>query len=47
MAVIRYQSRIHIVVDGEDIVTQGWHTDRYERRDGRWPSVWSQMTEIA
>ncbi len=45
-AIIRYQSNIHIVVGGEDIVTHGWHTDLYELRDGRWQAVWSQMTEI-
>ena len=45
-AIIRYQSSIHIVVGGEDIVTRGWHTDLYEVRDGRWQAVWSQMTEI-
>jgi hypothetical protein len=45
-AIIRYKSRIHIVVEGEEHVDQGWHTDLYERRDGRWQAVWSQMTEI-
>jgi len=45
-AIVRYQSNIHIVVGGEDIVTHGWHTDLYEQRDGRWQAVWSQMTEI-
>jgi hypothetical protein len=46
-AVIRYQARIEITVDGQryppDLV---WHTDHYEQRDGRWQCVWSQATRI-
>src|SRR5215208_6398878 len=34
-AVIRYQSRIEIVVGGRAFALRGWHTDAYERRGGR------------
>jgi hypothetical protein len=39
-AVIRYESEIEL--HG----TRGhyWHTDLYEKRDGRWQIVWSQTT---
>ena len=46
-AVIRYRSRLHMSVDGaEGMIGQYWHTDAYERRDGRWQVVWSQATAI-
>ena len=39
-AVIRYESEIEIHrTRGHD-----WHTDVYEKRDGRWQIVWSQTT---
>jgi len=39
-AVIRYESEIEIHgMRGHD-----WHTDFYEKRDGRWQIVWSQAT---
>jgi Domain of unknown function (DUF4440) len=45
---LRYQSTIEIVVDGRALpATRCWHTDYYERRDGRWQVVWSQATAIA
>jgi hypothetical protein len=39
-AVIRYESEL--TING----TSGryWHTDYYEKRDGRWQVVWSQAT---
>lgn len=46
-AVIRYQSRIEIIVDGERISDRGWHTDLYEKSGDRWQAVWSQMTAIS
>jgi hypothetical protein len=46
VAVIRCQSRIHVVVGGEEGRYRGWHTNLYENRDGRWQAVWSQMTAI-
>ena len=46
-AVIRYQSQLEIVVRGQQVTLRGhWHTDSYEKRNGRWQVVWSQATEI-
>ena len=46
-AVIRYQSRLEVVFQGQKIPLRGyWHTDYYERRNGHWQVVWSQATEI-
>ena len=46
-AVIRYQSQIEVVVGGQKVPRGGfWHTDSYEKRDGRWQAVWEQTTEI-
>ena len=46
-AVIRYQSQLEIVVQGQKVPRQRyWHTDSYEKRNGRWQVVWSQATEI-
>jgi Domain of unknown function (DUF4440) len=47
MAVIRYQSRLQIIV-GENTLPLGrfWHTDSYEKQHGRWQAVWSHATEI-
>lgn len=44
-AVIRYQSRLEIVVDGQRVPeAQYWHTDSYEKHAGQWQVVWSQAT---
>lgn len=46
-AVIRYQSDLEIVVRGQKVsLRRYWHTDSYEKRNGRWQVVWSQATEI-
>jgi hypothetical protein len=46
-AVIRYPAQLEIVVQGQHVPRQRyWHTDLYERRDGRWQVVWSQATGI-
>ena len=46
-ALIRYRSRLHMSVDGAaGALRHYWHTDAYERRDGRWQVVWSQATAI-
>jgi hypothetical protein len=46
-AVIRYKSKLQIVVDGEKTsLQQYWHTDSYEKRNGQWQVVWSQATAI-
>lgn len=48
VALIRYQSQIEIVVFKQVYPrTRVWHTDTYERRDGRWQVVWSHATMIA
>jgi hypothetical protein len=45
-AVIRYRSKLEIVVRGQRVPLQRyWHTDSYEKRDGRWQVVWSQATQ--
>jgi hypothetical protein len=46
-AIIRYQAQIQIVVGGKPDGGRFWHTDSYEKRDGRWQAVWSQATRIA
>lgn len=48
IAVLRYRSRLEIVVDGQRVPeAQYWHTDSYERQAGRWQVVWSQATLAA
>ena len=45
VAMIRYRSRLHMSLDGEaGGLRHYWHTDSYEKRDGRWQAVWSQAT---
>src|SRR5262245_25073940 len=44
-AILRYRATIDLTPDGGDPMTV-WHTDYYERRDGRWQAVWSQATRI-
>ena len=43
MAMVRYAARITFPSGG---VVECWHTDSYEKRNGRWQVVWSQATEI-
>jgi hypothetical protein len=46
-AIVRYQVRIAVVIDGQlRPPIHAWHTDYYESRDGQWQAVWSQATEI-
>jgi hypothetical protein len=46
-AVIRYPSQLEIIFQGQHISRRRyWHTDAYERRDGRWQVVWSHATEV-
>jgi Domain of unknown function (DUF4440) len=46
-AVIRYPSRLEIVVGGQKVPLRSyWHTDSYEKRADRWQVVWSQATEV-
>ena len=47
MAVLRYSSHIEIIVQGRRLPPGNyWHTDYYEKRNGRWQDVWSQATEM-
>ena len=45
-AVVTYQSRVDLLSGGNRITGIGWHTEVYERRDGRWQLVWSQTTQV-
>lgn len=45
-AAIRYRANTEIVVDGEKLILQTWHTDVYEQRDGQWQVVWSHATAV-
>ena len=47
-AVIRYQAELQIKVKAMPDAPSGrfWHTDVYERRNGRWQVVWSQATQV-
>jgi hypothetical protein len=46
-AVIRYESQLEIVVRGQKMPKRRhWHTDSYEKRNGKWQVIWSQATEI-
>lgn len=45
--VLRYQSELQIVIAGEtQPLGRFWHTDYYEKRQGRWQVVWSHATAI-
>jgi len=41
-AILRYKATLRFP-SGREL--QCWHTDLYERREGRWQAVWSQATE--
>ena len=44
---LRYHSNLELVVAGRHIaLSRYWHTDYYERRNGRWQVIWSHATEI-
>jgi hypothetical protein len=46
-AALRYQVSFDLVVGGDTRVThQGWITELWERRHGRWQLVWEQATAI-
>jgi hypothetical protein len=46
-AVIRYRAQLEVVFGGHKVpLSDYWHTDTYEQRDGRWMVVWSQATAI-
>ena len=47
VAVIRYRAQLEVVFGGHKIpLSEYWHTDTYEDRDGHWMVVWSQATAI-
>lgn len=47
VAVIRYPSSLAVTFGPHQVpITDYWHTDLYEKRDGAWQVVWSQATEI-
>ena len=44
---IRYRARLELVSGGQHVpLGHYWHTDLYERRDGRWQVTWSHATAI-
>lgn len=46
-AIMRYRSRLEIVAGGQKAPLRNyWHTDCYEKREGRWQVLWSQATEV-
>jgi hypothetical protein len=47
MAAVRYRARFEVRgASGSTDSGVFWHTDIYEKRDGRWQAVWSQATRI-
>lgn len=44
-AILRYVVHIEIDANGVHYGGRFWHTDYWERREGRWQAVWSQATE--
>jgi hypothetical protein len=48
LIVLRYVAHIRLSVGvADEVELSAWHTDHYEKRDGRWTVVWSQATEIS
>jgi hypothetical protein len=46
-AVMRYRAQLEVVFGGHQVpLSDYWHTDIYEQRDGQWMVVWSQATSI-
>jgi len=46
LIVLRYMARIRLGVGvADEVELSAWHTDHYEKRDGKWTAVWSQATE--
>ena len=45
-AVARVKLKFKVVAHGQTVQHQGWTTDLFERRDGRWKVVWSQSTAV-
>jgi len=45
-AITRVKLRFKVVAHGTTVQHQGWTTDVFQRRGGRWKLVWSQSTAI-
>ena len=45
-AVARLKLHFKVVAFGQTVQHDGWTTDLWEQRDGRWQLVWSQTTAI-
>jgi len=45
-AVARLKLKFKVVAFGQTVQHDGWTTDLWEQRDGRWQLVWSQTTAI-
>jgi len=46
-AVIRYRAQLEAVFGEHKLpLSDYWHTDAYEKRNGQWVVVWSQATSI-
>jgi hypothetical protein len=45
-ASLRFEASFDLVVGGTRFTHQGWVTELYERRRGRWQIVWEQATAI-
>jgi hypothetical protein len=45
-AVARVKLQFKVVAGGVTVQHEGWTTDLFERRDGRWLVVWSQTTVV-
>jgi hypothetical protein len=46
-AILRYRARLEVVFGGHKVpLSEYWHTDAYEHRDGQWMVVWSQATAV-
>jgi ketosteroid isomerase-like protein len=46
-AVIRYRAHLRVSVKGSaGRAVTFWHTDLYEKRDGRWQIVWAHATQV-
>jgi len=45
-AVARLKLKFKVVAFGQTVQHDGWTTDLWERRDGRWQLVWSQTTAV-
>jgi hypothetical protein len=46
VALVRYRAHLEMGDPEHPTILRCWHTDSYEKRDGRWQVVWSQATEI-